>query len=40
MDEEESWGTVEREAVSDAFSPLLDHSDLALYLWDMFICAG
>ena len=40
MDEEESWDPVEREAVSDASCPFLDHSYLALYLWEMFIGAG
>ena len=40
MDEEESWDHVEREDVSDASCPFLDHSDSALYLLDMFIGNG
>ena len=39
MDEEESWDTVEGEAVSDTSFPLLYWSGLALYLCDMFIGA-
>ena len=40
MDEEESWYPVEREAVSGASFPFLDHSHLEFYLWDMFIVSG
>ena len=40
MYEEESWDPVEGEAMSGASFPFLDHSDLVLYLWDMFVGAG
>ena len=40
MDEEESWDPVEREAMSEASFPFLDHSNSELYLWDIFIGDG
>ena len=40
MYKEDSWDLVEKEAVSDAYFPFLDHSDYELYLWDMFIGSG
>ena len=40
MDEEDSWGLVEREVLYDTSCPFLDHSDSVLYLWYMSIGDG
>ena len=40
MDEEESWGPIEGVSVYDAYCPFLDHSDLELYIWVIFIGSG